>query len=338
MLHAACRSQCKRQSDAATSAAEFSLVALRAELEKKAQEIVRLEGEHQTAFISSLSVSMFSLHHRGFLSQLHSAFTTTAAPLHPPPLLLCRCLHCIVSTTPVHSPCIRCAAVPAGELRERDSSIKVFQTSNTALQQQLDALQRQLTSPEATTPSFVAKQRQQLAAAASAQAGLQAENAQLRQELLELRLALESNRGLGSRGGSKSGAKGSTAAGAADLVVEEAEEDALAAAERLLSGDGDEDGAADWKVAEIERLQGENRQLHAKVSSCAHTFYRLPFGQGKQCVKDLRASECDPLGYNPQCCPVPVKFHAALCIALLCWGAHKRGGLPSPRCCHRLLC
>jgi hypothetical protein len=47
VLLAACRSQCKRQSDAATSAAESSLVALRAELEKKAQEMVRLEGEHR---------------------------------------------------------------------------------------------------------------------------------------------------------------------------------------------------------------------------------------------------------------------------------------------------
>jgi hypothetical protein len=171
-------------------------------------------------------------------------------------------LPCVLNSALIHS--LPCTAVPAGELRERESSIKVFQTSNTALQQQLEALQRQLTSPEATTPSFVAKQRQQLAAAASALAGLQAENAQLQQELLELRLAVESNRGLGSRGGSRSGAKGS-AGGAAGLVVEEAEEDALAAAERLLSGDGEEEGAADWKVAEIERLQEENRQLHAKV-------------------------------------------------------------------------
>lgn len=73
--------------------------------------------------------------------------------------------------TPTFS--VHAAPPPPGEVRERESSIKVFQTSNSALQQQLEALQRQLASPEATTPSFVAKQRQQLAAAANAHAGLQ---------------------------------------------------------------------------------------------------------------------------------------------------------------------
>jgi cell division septum initiation protein DivIVA len=136
----------------------------------------------------------------------------------------------------------------------------VFETTNTTLKQQLEALQRQLTSPEATTPSFVAKQRQQLAAAANAQAGLQSENMKLRQELLELRLALEA-RGGDNRRPSRDGGRGSAAAG---------EEDALAEAERLLSDGADEGpgGRSDWKVQEIERLQAENRQLQDKVRWC----------------------------------------------------------------------
>jgi hypothetical protein len=152
-----------------------------------------------------------------------------------------------------------------GELREKDASISVFQTTNATLQQQLDALQRQLASPEATTPSFVAKQRQQLAAAASAQAGLQSENMQLRQELLELRLALEA-----AGGGGMGSARGASTGGGKGRQEQDGEEDALAAAERLLSGDddggdGDAPGAGDWKVQEIERLQDENRQLQDKV-------------------------------------------------------------------------
>jgi hypothetical protein len=133
----------------------------------------------------------------------------------------------------------------------------VFETTNTTLKQQLEALQRQLTSPEATTPSFVAKQRQQLAAAANAQAAVQSENMKLRQELLELRLALEARGGADNRP-SRDSARGSAAAG---------KEDALAEAERLLSDGADEGlgGRSDWKVQEIERLQEDNRQLQAKV-------------------------------------------------------------------------
>lgn len=156
----------------------------------------------------------------------------------------------------------------AGELGEKEASISVFQTTNTTLQQQLDALQRQLVSPEATTPSFVAKQRQQLAAAATAQAGLQTENMRLRQELLELRLALEAK---GMNANSRHSSSAGKAAGQGQ-AEEEGEEDTLAAAERLLSGDGEEGpagaadgGASDWKVQEIERLQEENRLLQAKV-------------------------------------------------------------------------
>jgi hypothetical protein len=158
----------------------------------------------------------------------------------------------------------------AGELSEKEASISVFQTTNTTLQQQLDALQRQLASPEATTPSFVAKQRQQLAAAATAQAGLQTENMRLRQELLELRLALEA-KGMNANSRHSSSAGKAPAAGQSQ-AQEDGEEDTLAAAERLLSGDGDEGpagaadaSASDWKVQEIERLQEENRQLQAKV-------------------------------------------------------------------------
>lgn len=166
--------------------------------------------------------------------------------------------------------------MPAGELREKEASISVFQTTNATLQQQLDALQRQLTSPEATTPSFVAKQRQQLAAAATAQADLQSENMKLRQEVLELRLALEA---AGRRSSSSGGSKGAAAAAAQGRQQQDGEEDTLAAAERLLSGDGEEQpaaadaGASDWKVQEIERLQDENRQLQAKV--CTHCYLEV---------------------------------------------------------------
>lgn len=164
----------------------------------------------------------------------------------------------------------------------------MFQTTNATLQAQIDALQRQLASPEATTPSFVAKQRQQLAAAASAHAGLQSENATLRQELLELRLAVEAAGGGGGgvQVGGASGHKGSTAATGSrggSGGGEEDEEDTLAAAERLLSGGDDDEGggmsrsstkgvgggagggASDWKVQEIGRLQADNKQLQAKV-------------------------------------------------------------------------
>lgn len=139
----------------------------------------------------------------------------------------------------------------------------MFQTTNATLQQQLDALQRQLASPEATTPSFVAKQRQQLAAAASVQAGLQSENTKLRQELLELRLALEAG-GMGARAASGGGSVGK------GRREQDGEEDALAAAERMLSGDdggrhAPDAGAGDWKVRKIERLQDENKQLQDKV-------------------------------------------------------------------------
>jgi hypothetical protein len=164
----------------------------------------------------------------------------------------------------------------AGELHQKEASIGVFQTTNTTLQQQLVALQRQLASPEATTPSFVAKQRQQLAAAATAQTGLQTENMRLRQELLELRLAVEA-KGMNANSRHSSSAGKAPAAGHAQ---EDGDEDTLAAAERLLSGDGDEGpagaanaSASDWKVQEIERLQEENRQLQAKVGfACQHTW------------------------------------------------------------------
>lgn len=159
-------------------------------------------------------------------------------------------------------------------MRQRESSISVFQTSNSTLQQQLEALQRQLISPEATTPSFVAKQRQQLAAAANAHAELQTENNRLRQELLDLRLALEAK----SHGPTPAAACADANAAAA------ADEDPLVEAERLVETGDSGGGAAaaavgeltagapgsgvqrsDWKVFELSRLQAENKQLQAKV-------------------------------------------------------------------------
>lgn len=98
-------------------------------------------------------------------------------------------------------------------------------------------------------------------------ADLQTENTRLRQELLELRLAIEAS-GTG-KGTAAARAAAAAAAGGSSRDGEE-EEDALAAAERLLGGSSDAAGAAavaspDWKVQEIGRLQDENRQLQAKV-------------------------------------------------------------------------
>jgi hypothetical protein len=129
----------------------------------------------------------------------------------------------------------------------------VFQTSNAALQDQLAELQRQLASPEAATPSFVAKQRRELAAADKAHAGLAAENARLQAQAAQLRLALQ-------------------AAVGGQIVDGGDEQDALAAAERMLRASADRGTSAagasdggDWKVAEIQRLQEESRLLQSKV-------------------------------------------------------------------------
>lgn len=101
-------------------------------------------------------------------------------------------------------------------------------------------------------------------------ADLQADNTRLRQELLELRLALEAaDTGKGTAA-ARAAAAAVAGGSSRDGEEEEEEEDALAAAERLLGGSSDTTGAAavvspDWKVQEIGRLQGENRQLQAKV-------------------------------------------------------------------------
>lgn len=129
---------------------------------------------------------------------------------------------------------------------------------------QLEALQRQHAAPEAATPSFVAKQRQQLAAAAAAQGQLQAENVQLAAQVLELRRALDKAGGAGA------------ANEAASANEDEDADDPLGAAERMLRGSAEAppsaaagspggSGSSAWKEAEIERLQQDNRQLVAKV-------------------------------------------------------------------------
>ncbi|KAF8057745.1 Dzip1l [Scenedesmus sp. PABB004] len=158
------------------------------------------------------------------------------------------------------------------ELRQRDSSLAVFKQSEEALRGQLEALQRTLNSPEAATPSFVAGQRQRLAAAEAGAARAADEAVALRAENLDLSRQLGALRAQSARGGGGGG-----------------DEDAVAAAEALLAGtpaaahggDGGASGGGEggsssaWKLREIERLQGENRQLSAKAASLQERLHEL---------------------------------------------------------------
>eukprot|EP00775_Hariotina_reticulata_P007379 gene7379-7588_t len=52
-----------------------------------------------------------------------------------------------------------------GDVRQKEASVVVFQQAAESLRQQLEQLQRQLAAPDAASPSFVKKQRQELTAA-----------------------------------------------------------------------------------------------------------------------------------------------------------------------------
>jgi hypothetical protein len=171
----------------------------------------------------------------------------------------------------------------------------VFKQANETLKQQLDALQKQLNSPEAATPSFVAKQRTRLAAAetkaekAEAQAQqLQVENMQLVQQVEKLQAQLLA-------AGMQPDVLPAPAAG--NKAAVSGEDSVVAAAEELLSGRSTPAAAgagpgmaaqrsgsvqqqpdltnvsAECKLAEIERLQDENRLLQSKVNSCTAVNY-----------------------------------------------------------------
>jgi cell division septum initiation protein DivIVA len=167
----------------------------------------------------------------------------------------------------------------------------VFKQANETLKQQLDALQKQLNSPEAATPSFVAKQRTRLAAAESKAEKAEAQAQQLQVENLQLAKQLEVLQAQLVSAGMQPNMLPDAAVGQKAGIV--GEDSVVAAAEALLSGrsvpaalgagggataqrsassqltqqQGQDEASmsAEWKLAEIQRLQEENRLLQAKV-------------------------------------------------------------------------
>ncbi|KAF6250625.1 hypothetical protein COO60DRAFT_1681187 [Scenedesmus sp. NREL 46B-D3] len=225
-----------------------------------------------------------------------------------------------------------------GELRQSETSMAVFKQANDTLKQQLDALQRQLNSPEAATPSFVAKQRTRLAAAenkaeqAEARAQqLQVANMQLakHEETLQAQLL-----GAGMQQDMLPDSR-KAAALAEDYVVEAAEQllsgttTAAAASEvaaQQCSSIKQQDVAsasAEWKLAEIERLQLDNRLLHAKVTSLQeqlHDLERLNARLERQAAKSRHIG----LAAFPECgarsgTPSPLGQQQHLAAAMAVW-------------------
>jgi hypothetical protein len=167
----------------------------------------------------------------------------------------------------------------------------VFKQANETLKQQLDALQRQLNSPEAATPSFVAKQRTRLAAAETQAEKAEAEAKQLQMENMQLAQQIEVLQAQLLAAGMQPDVQLSTGTGKKAAMF--GEDSVVAAAEELLSGRSTPAAApaaglvaavqrsssmqqqqdstsvsAEWKLAEIERLQEDNRLLTAKVRGC----------------------------------------------------------------------
>uniref|UniRef100_A0A383WEI0 Cilium assembly protein DZIP1 N-terminal domain-containing protein n=1 Tax=Tetradesmus obliquus TaxID=3088 RepID=A0A383WEI0_TETOB len=173
------------------------------------------------------------------------------------------------------------------ELRQSETSMAVFKQANETLKQQLDALQKQLNSPEAATPSFVAKQRTRLAAAESKAEKAEAQAQQLQVENLQLVKQVEVLQAQLSSAGIQSDMMPETTVNKKASVL--GEDSVVAAAEELLSGRStpaaargaataqqsssiqqqqvEVSASAEWKLAEIQRLQDENRLLQAKVTS-----------------------------------------------------------------------
>jgi hypothetical protein len=164
----------------------------------------------------------------------------------------------------------------------------VFKQANETLKQQLDALQKQLNSPEAATPSFVAKQRTRLAAAESKAENAGAQAQQLQVENIQLVKQIEVLQTQLSSAGLQPNMLPDTAASSKKPAVL-GEDSVVAAAEELLSGRSTSAAAAagggtaaqqsssiqqqeattvsaEWKLAEIQRLQDDNRLLQAKAS------------------------------------------------------------------------
>lgn len=178
------------------------------------------------------------------------------------------------------------AAAGSGELRQSETSMAVFKQANETLKQQLDALQKQLNSPEAATPSFVAKQRTRLAAAESKAEKAEAQAQQLQVENLQLVKQVEVLRAQLSSAGVQPDMLPETTVNKKASVL--GEDSVVAAAEELLSGCStpaaaggvataqrsssiqqqqvEVNASAEWKLAEIQRLQDDNRLLQAKAS------------------------------------------------------------------------
>jgi hypothetical protein len=175
------------------------------------------------------------------------------------------------------------------ELLRREGSIALFEQTERQLRAQLDAVQRHLASPEAASPSFVARQRRETQAAE-----LRAVTAAARIAQLEEALAVARAGGVGD-GRNAVSQEPPSSPSTVDLV---------GAAEQLLAGskiraesddivvDGQGDGQGcshasaehpgtdgadgsgeheplpeenDWKLMEIARLQKENNLLREKV-------------------------------------------------------------------------
>jgi predicted RNase H-like nuclease (RuvC/YqgF family) len=166
----------------------------------------------------------------------------------------------------------------------------VFKQANETLKQQLDALQKQLNSPEAATPSFVAQQRTRLAAAEANAEKAEAQAQQLQVDNMQLAQQVEALQAQLLAAGMQPDVLPATGAG--NKAAVSGEDSVVAGADELLSGRSTPAAAgaglgmatqhrsslqqqqqdltnmsAEWKLAEIERLQEENQLLQSKVNS-----------------------------------------------------------------------
>jgi chromosome segregation ATPase len=143
--------------------------------------------------------------------------------------------------------------------------VVVFQQAAESLRQQLEQLQRQLASPEAASPSFVKKQRQELTAAECRASQLQESNANLMQQLQALReqLAAADGQEHGHEAGGvmEQQPKDSSHTGATAIADAECKAGPSMTAAAVQSSFD-----LDWNLQELQCLQQENRLLQHKVA------------------------------------------------------------------------
>lgn len=192
----------------------------------------------------------------------------------------------------------------AGEVNQRGNSIATFKQTNQMLEQELEELQKQRVSPDATTPSFVAKQRKSIALAETKAEKAQQQITELMQENMALAQQVAELKSFKVAGGD-SASQADVVAAAEQLMLgrdsitvgnkQPAAATGVAAAEKAwqqvaelkqekmrLSEQVDDlraklaayistgpqeqqEQGVEWKLQEIERLQNDNRLLQQKV-------------------------------------------------------------------------